>query len=69
MGLLDALKPKKSVSELEEETEEKEAENRYADQELSLAQKKAAIARLKESGLSPSHFPSWKAIINWIKAH
>ena len=70
MGILESLKGKKTIDELEEETEGLEAENRKADQELTLAQKREATARLKEKGLSPSHFNfSWPAIIKWIKSH
>ena len=70
MSILDSLRGKKSLQKLEEETEYTEAENRLAENELSLAQKKAATARLKESGLSPKHFGfDWTKIMNWIKTH
>jgi phage gp16-like protein len=70
MGILDSLtKKKKSIDELEEETENLEAENRKADQELSIEEKRVAIAQLKARGLKPSHFPSWSAIIQWLKTH
>lgn len=66
MGLLT---PRKSLQEIEEETEHVEAENRRADMELSLAQKKEAISRLKERGLSPKHFPDWRSIMQWLRTH
>jgi hypothetical protein len=70
MGILDSLKHKKSIEEVEQETEELEANNRNAEVELSYVQKKAAIARLKESGLTPKHFDfSWPRILAWIKSH
>lgn len=59
----------KTISEIEEETEQKEAENKLVDNELSLAQKRVAIAQLKERGLSPKHFPDWDSIIKWLKTH
>lgn len=60
----------KSLSEIEEETEQLEAENKRANQELSLAEKKVAIAQLKERGLTPKHFSfNWAAIKNWLKTH
>jgi hypothetical protein len=63
-------KKEKTVSELEEETEQLEAENRRGSQELSLLQKQAAIKRLRDSGLTPGHFDwDWNKIVSWIKAH
>lgn len=60
----------KSLSEIEEETEELEAENKKVGEELSIAEKRAAIARLKESGLKPKHFGfDWQAIKNFVKKH
>lgn len=70
MGILDSFKPKKSIDELEEETERLDAEDREVEKELSIAEKRVAIARLKESGLTPGHFNfDWKKILAWIKAH
>jgi hypothetical protein len=61
---------KKSIDELEENTEQLEAENREKDQELTLEQKKLAIAKLKERGLTPGHFQwNWASIQAWIKTH
>ncbi len=62
---LPLMGSKKSLSELEEEDE-------TATVELSIAQKRTAIARLKENGLTPKHFgnpPDWRRIWNWLKAH
>ena len=70
MGILDSLKPKKSISEIEEETEQLEAENRKEELNLSVYEKRAAIARLKQDGLKPAHFSfDWKNIMNYIKSH
>ena len=72
MGLFDSIlgKKQKSIDELEEETENLEAENRKTDQEVGLAEKKVMLARLKERGLSPKHFQfSWTAIRDWLKTH
>ena len=61
------FKRPKSISELEEETEHKDAENKLADSELSLAQKRELIARLKERGLQPKHFSfNWTAIKKFL---
>jgi hypothetical protein len=70
MSPLPFLKQKRTIDEVEEETEELEAQNREAEQELSLAQKKVAIAKLKERGLTPSHFSfDWRKIRDWLKTH
>ena len=50
------LTPKPTLSELEEETEHLEAENKKASVELSITEKKVATERLKQQGLSPKHF-------------
>ena len=64
------LKREKTLAEIEEETEKEQAVNRKLDVELSIAQKKAAIQRLKEAGLTPKSFGgNWKRIFNWIKTH
>jgi len=61
--------------ELEEEEEQLEGEDKVLDVELSIAQKKAAIAQLKQRGLSPKHFgntalsSTWRKIWSWLKAH
>ena len=50
--------------------EELEEENERLDVELSVAQKREAIARLKKRGLTPKHFNfDFKRIINWLKTH
>jgi len=62
------FKQNQTLAELEEQDEK-------LDVELSVAQKRAAIAQLKQRGLSPQHFgdtakPStWQRIIDWIKTH
>lgn len=63
-------KSKPSLVELEEETEHLEAENKKTSVELSVAQKREAIARLKERGLAPKHFGfDFKRIVSWLKEH
>jgi len=61
------FKREKSISELEEETELAEAEDKKVGVELSIAQKRQAIARLKERGLTPKHFGfDWNAIKKFV---
>lgn len=60
----------KSLAEIQEETEHKQAENELAGTELSIAQKRVAIAELKKRGLTPSNFlGNWSRIIQWLKTH
>jgi len=48
--------------------EEAQEENERLDVELSVAQKRAAIAKLKENGLSGKSFGwNWRAIWAWFK--
>jgi hypothetical protein len=57
MGMLDGLlKPKKSIEDLETETEHAEAEDRLESVNLSLAKKREAIKMLKEHGLTLDKF-------------
>jgi hypothetical protein len=50
--------------------EEVQAENERLDVELSVEQKRAAIKKLKENGLTPKSFGgSWQSIIKWLKTH
>lgn len=59
-----------SLGELEEETERKRAEDDLIGTELSIAQKRVAIAELKKRGLSAKHFGfDFKRIIQWLKTH
>jgi hypothetical protein len=53
MGIFDGLRPKKSISEIEEETEQLEAENRKTELQYSVAEKQAMIARLKRDNVNP----------------
>lgn len=58
-----------TLAEIEEETEKKQAENELAGTEVSLAQKRVAIAELKKKGLSPKHFGGdWGRIWAWLKS-
>ena len=53
----------KSLEELQEQDESLTSE-------VSIAEKRAAIKRLKQEGLSPKHFGfNWSAIREWIKSH
>jgi hypothetical protein len=61
------LKREKSIEEIEESTEKNEVENRNLDSEISILQKRIAIKKLKEQGLSPSAFSwDWKRILNYL---
>lgn len=54
----------------EKSLEELQEANERADVELSLAQKQAAIKRLKAAGLSGKSFGwNWHSIISWLKTH
>lgn len=72
---MNPFRKEKSLSELEEENERLEGEDRNLGTQLSIAQKKMAIAELKKRGLSPKHFgdtalgSTWKRIISWLKTH
>lgn len=67
---MQLFKKEKTISEIEEETEKEQAVNRKLDLELSIAQKQAAIKRLKEHGLTPKDFGgNFKRIWNWLKTH
>ncbi len=53
----------KTLEELQEEDESLTSE-------VSIAEKKAAVRRLKQEGLSPKHFGfNWSAIKEWVKTH
>lgn len=57
------LRGRKTLEELQEEDESLTSE-------VSIAEKNAAIKRLRQEGLSPKHFGfNWQAIREWIKAH
>lgn len=68
MGLFDTFKPKKSLSELEEEREINEAE-------LSVVKQRVLKKELEARGAELSAFkgsdgkPVWSRVINWIKTH
>lgn len=64
------LRKSKSLAEIEEETEHKQAENELKGTELSIEQKKTAIAELKKRGLTPAHFAqNFSRIIQWLRTH
>ncbi len=66
---LPFFKSEKSLGELEEEVEKKEQQDKATGLELSIAQKKFAIQKLKENGLNKGHFGSWSEIWAWVKSH
>ena len=49
--------------------EEAQEENEKLDIELSIQQKRVAIAKLKEAGLSKENFSSWRSLWHWYKTH
>ncbi len=64
------FRSQKSLTEMEEATDKLHAEDEYLGSKLSIAQKKVAIAKLKERGLTPKHFSfDWSKIIQWLKTH
>jgi hypothetical protein len=75
MGIFDALKPKKSVEEIEQETESAKAEDELRGVQLSIAQKIALTKQLKERGLNAKNFGdtrdegTWHKIMTWLKSH
>lgn len=53
----------KTLEELQEEDE-------LLSTEVSIEEKREAIRRLKQEGLSPKHFGgNWSAIKNWLRNH
>lgn len=68
MGVFDIAKPKKTLSELEEERE-------YNEAEISVLQQKALKKELNDRGVDLESFrdtngrPAWKRVINWLKTH
>ncbi len=68
--VMNIFKKNKSLSETEEETERLQAENEKESVQLSIAQKRAAIAELKKRGLTAKHFSfDFSRIISWLKTH
>ena len=60
----------KTASEMEEESERLGAEDERLGTQLSIAQKRVAIAELKKRGLTPKHFSfDWTKIVQWLKTH
>lgn len=64
------FKREPSLSDLEEQKERLDAEDEKLGTELSIAQKRMAIAELKKRGLTPKHFLfDWGKIVQWLKTH
>lgn len=64
------FKHKKTLAELEEDQEALEGEDKVVGTQLSIAQKRVAIAELKKRGLSAKHFDfSWSRIVEWLRTH
>jgi hypothetical protein len=67
---LPFLKRKKDLSEIEEDNERLEAENRNEELQLSIAQKEKLRKELKSRGLSTSNFGgSLSRAWTWMKTH
>lgn len=79
MGYLDLafLKRKKTLEEIRDENERKQAEEESANLDFSIAQKRAMIAKLKQQGVSYKSFSNngktsgiaWSQLWNWFKTH
>ena len=72
MALPGFFKPKQSLSELEEDTEQLQAEDAKIGVELNIARKRRMISELKKRGLKPSHFGvpiDWRRIWQWLRTH
>jgi hypothetical protein len=62
MNILGLGKSNKTLSELEEEEQ-------IAEKEVSIAEKKAVLRKLKAAGLTPKSFANWREIVAWFKTH
>lgn len=61
---------KRTLEEAQEENERLQVEAEIEDKQLSIAQKRAAILRLKQAGLTPKDFGGkWSAVVEWLKTH
>jgi hypothetical protein len=69
MSMFGFNSKKKTLSELQEENEQLQEENKNADLVLSIEQKKIAQQKLKENGLKTSNFGSVRQLWNWVKSH
>jgi hypothetical protein len=70
MTPLNPFRKVKSLAELEDETDKLEAEDENLGRELSITQKRVAIAQLKKRGLAPKHFGfDYKKIWQWLRSH
>ena len=73
--VLKYIKPQKPLDELEEETERLEVEDKKAELEYSVAQKRYMRKQLELRGRKVSSFGdtndswTWKKIVNWLKTH
>ncbi len=67
---MDFFIRKKTDEELRDEIEHKRLENEQAELEMSLAQKREIIAKLKPNGLSLANFGNnLKAARLWLRTH
>lgn len=70
MPFLGIGKKDESLESLQEENETLEVKSRNKGLELSIAQRQAALQKLKEAGLTPKSFgDNWRAIIQWVRTH
>ncbi len=58
-----------TLEELQETTERNAEKVRNAQLELTLAEKRFALQKLKDAGLSSNSFGSWREIWRWVKGH
>ncbi len=59
-----------SLEDLQEKNEILQVKARNEELQLTIAQKKAALQRLKAAGLTTSSFGgSWAKILQWLKTH
>lgn len=68
MGMLDSLKPKKTIAELEEEREHNEAEISVLRQRILKKELEKRSADLDAFRGSDGKV-SWKRVANWLKTH
>ena len=67
---MNIFKREKTLSEIEEESDKLELEDKREGFQLSIAKKRAASAELKKRGLTPKHFNfNFRKIFRWLKTH
>ena len=56
------LRPRKSLSQIQDEIE-------YKDAELTLEQKQYVLKKLKANSLELKEFSGWRSAWQWVKSH